>query len=115
MIKIGDGQGFNCGMVKIPFPFSRYKVVFRFTVNPEVKPQGSYFSKALLKGLIFGGAYIGDRRGLSSEGSLRFQIDWASLIAESKFTIFFIHSVFKDNLPSTSSRRGRGVIFGGAL
>ena len=32
-------------------------------------------------GLIFGGAYI--RRGLSTEGSLRFKIDWASLIVGS--------------------------------
>ena len=40
---------------------------------------GLYFSKALFEGLIFGGAYI--RRGLSAEGNLRFNIDWASLIA----------------------------------
>ena len=36
------------------------------------------FSKALLEGLIFGGAYI--RRGLSTEGNLRLKIDQASLI-----------------------------------
>ena len=34
-------------------------------------------SKALFEGLIFGGAYI--RRGLCTEGNLRFKIDWASL------------------------------------
>ena len=49
-------------------------------------PQGLYLSKALFEGLIFGGAYI--RRGLSTEGNLRFKIDWASLIVGSKFTIF---------------------------
>ena len=31
----------------------------------------------LFEGLIFGGAYI--RRGLCTEGNLRFKIDWASL------------------------------------
>ena len=34
-------------------------------------PRGLHFSKALLEGLIFRGAYI--RRGLSKEGNLRFQ------------------------------------------
>ena len=37
------------------------------------------------------GAYIFQRpflRGLSTEGNLRFKIDWASLIAGRKFTIF---------------------------
>ena len=36
--------------------------------------------------LIFLGAYI--RRGLSTEGNLRFKIDWASLRVGSKFTVF---------------------------
>ena len=40
-------------------------------------PRGLYFLKALFKGLIFGRAYI--RRGLGTEGNLRFTIDWASL------------------------------------
>ena len=31
-------------------------------------------SKAFFEGLIFGGAYI--RRGLCTEGNLRFKIDW---------------------------------------
>ena len=52
----------------------------------DIKPQGLYFSKALFEGLIFRGAYI--RRGLSTEGNLRFKIDWASLIVERKFTVF---------------------------
>ena len=37
-------------------------------------------------GLIFGGAYI--QRGLSMEGNLRFQIDWASLIVGRELTVF---------------------------
>ena len=45
---------------------------------PKIKPRGSYFSKALFEGLIFGGAYI--RRRLFIEGYLRFKIDWASLV-----------------------------------
>ena len=84
---------------------------------------------ALFEGLIFGGAYI--RRGLSTEGHLRLQIDWASLIFRSKFTFFALfHFVFEGNFRRTSPRgayiwRGdltegflrhwfRGLIFGGA-
>ena len=54
--------------------------------NPENKPQGLCFSKALFERLIFGGAYI--RRGLSTEGNLRFKIAWASLVVGRKFTVF---------------------------
>ena len=69
--------------------------------NCRSKPRGLHFSKALFEGLIFGGAYI--RRGLSTEGSLRFKIDWASLIVGSKFTIFALfYFVFEGNFPSTS-------------
>ena len=52
------------------------------------------------------GAYIFQRpfwRGLSTEGNLRFKIDWASLIVGSKFTVFALfYFVFKGNFPSTS-------------
>ena len=48
-------------------------------------------------------AYI--RRGLSMEGNLRFKIDWASLIAGSKFNIFpLFYFVFEGNFPSKSPR-----------
>ena len=74
-------------------------------------PRGLYFSKALFEGLIFGGAYI--RRGLSTEGNLRFKIYWASLIVGSKFTGFVLfYFVFEGSFPSTSPR---GLIFGGAI
>ena len=54
-----------------------------------------------LEGLIFGGAYI--RRGLSTEGNLRFKIDWDSLKVGSKFTVFALfYFVFEGNFPSTS-------------
>ena len=45
-------------------------------------------------------------RGLSTEGNLRFKIDWASLIVGSKFTVFALfYFVFEGNFPSTSPRR----------
>ena len=65
--------------------------------------QKPFASKALFEGLIFGGAYI--RRGLSTEGNLRFEIDWASLIVGRKFTSFALfYFVFEGNFPSTSPR-----------
>ena len=52
------------------------------------------------------GAYIFQRpflRGLSTEGNLRFKIDWASLIVGSKFTVSALYYfVFEGNFPSTS-------------
>ena len=70
-------------------------------------------------------------RGLSTEGNLRFKIDWASLIVGSEFTVFALfYFVFEGNFPSTSPRgayiwrgdltegflryRFGGLIFGGA-
>ena len=50
---------------------------------------------------VLGGAYI--RRGLSTEGNLRFKIDWASRIVRSKLTVFALFCcVFEGNFPSTS-------------
>ena len=54
------------------------------------------------------GPYIFQRpflRGLSTEGYLRFKIDWASLIVGSKCTILALfYFVFEGNFPSTSPR-----------
>ena len=68
------------------------------------------------------GNYIFQRpflRGLSTEGNLRFEIDWASLIVGSKFTFFALfYFVFEGNFPSSSPRGGWGggaLIFGGAI
>ena len=78
---------------------------------PEISPGAYIFQRPFLEGLIFGGAYI--QRGLSTEGNLRFKIDWASLIVGSKFTVFALfYFVFEGNFPSTSPR---GLIFGGAI
>ena len=63
---------------------------------PKISPCAyNYFSKALLEGLNFGGAYT--RSGLSTEGNLRFKIDCASLIVGRKFTIFvlYLRAVFQ--------------------
>ena len=62
------------------------------------------------------------RRGLSTEGNLRFKIDWPSLTAGSKFTISALfYFVFACKFPSTSPRgayilryRFGGLIFGRA-
>ena len=68
---------------------------------------------------MFGGVYI--RRGLPTEGNLRFKIDWASLIVGSKFNVFALfYFVFEGNFPSTSPRGAyiwrnlymEGLIFG---
>ena len=51
------------------------------------------------------------------EGSLRFKIDWASLIVRSKFTVFALfYFVFEGNFPSTIPRCYwcGGLIHGGA-
>ena len=79
--------------------------------NSGNKPQGLCFSRALFERLIFGGAFI--RRGLSTEGNLGFKINWASLIVESRFTVFALfYFVFEDNFPGISPG---GLIFGGAI
>ena len=44
---------------------------------PKIRAGACIFQRPFLGGLIFGGAYI--RRGLCTEGNLRFKIDWASL------------------------------------
>ena len=64
-----------------------------------------------MEGLIFGGAYI--QTGLSTEGNLRFKLDWASLVVGRKFTVFALfYFVFEGNFLSTSPR---GLIFGAAI
>ena len=59
------------------------------------------------------------RRGLSTEGNLRFKLDRASLILGSKFTIFSLfYFVFEGNFPSKSpwgAYIGRGDLTEGFL
>ena len=64
------------------FPLIKSLTVYIvYTVNFRKKAPGLIFFKG-----PFGGAYI-RRAGLSTEGNLRFKIDWASLIVGSKFTV----------------------------
>ena len=45
---------------------------------------------------MFEGAYI--RRGLCTEGNLRFKIDWARIIVQKNFTLFALfYFVFEGN------------------
>ena len=56
--------------------------------------RGLYFPKALLEGLIFGGAYIqvwGGGGGLSMEGKLHFEVDCASVTVGRKFTVVLLY------------------------
>ena len=62
---------------------------------------------------IFQRLFLREGRGLSTERSFRFKIDWASRIVGSKFTAFALfYFVFEDNFSSTSPG---GLIFGGAI
>ena len=50
------------------------------------------------------------------EGNLHFEIDWASLTVEGKFTVFALfYFVFEGNIPSTSPRGAYINFFGGAI
>ena len=72
---------------------------------PKISPGAYIFQRPFLRGLY--------SEGLSTEGNLRFKIDWASLIVGSKFTIFALfYFVFEGNFPSTSPG---GDIFGGTI
>ena len=96
-------------------------------------PLGGIYSEGRFNGGFFAlrvwGAYIW--RGLSTEGHLRFKIDWASLIFGRKFTVFALFCfVFEGNFKVQAPggayiRRGDltegflryefgGLIFGGA-
>ena len=79
---------------------------------PRISPRAYIFQRPFL-------------RGLSTEGNLRFKINWASLIVRSKVTVSAFFFVFEGNFPSTRHLEGRfnegflryrfrGLIFGGA-
>lgn len=53
---------------------------------PKISP-GLIFFKGPFEGAYF-------RKGLSSEGNLHFQINSASLIVESKFTVFDLFQLY---------------------
>ena len=67
---------------------------------PKISPRAYIFQRPFL-------------RGLSTEGNLRFKIDWASLIIRRKFTVFaFFYFVFEGNF---QVQPPWGLIFGGAI
>ena len=91
---------------------------------PNISPGAYIFQRPFLRGLFWGGAYI--RRGLSTEGNLRFKIDCASLIVGSKFTVFalflYLRAIFQgayiwrgDLAEGFSRHRFAGLIFGGLI
>ena len=82
--------------------FGLFYFVFESNFPSTSPPRGLYF-----EGLIFGGAYI--RRGLSTEGNLRFEIDWASLMVGSKFFFtLYLRAIFQVQAPG-------GLIFRGVI
>ena len=77
--------------------YSFRKITSKYRKIPNISPGAYIFQRP------FGGAYI--RRGLSTEGNLRFKTDWASLIVGRKFTVFALfYFVFEGNSPSASPR-----------
>ena len=83
---------------------------------PKISPGAYIFHRPFLRGLfleglIFGGAYI--RRGLTTEGNLRFKLERASLIVRSNLSFLlcftlYLKAVFQVQAPG-------GLIFGGAI
>ena len=65
------------------------------------------------------------RRSLATEGNSRFQIDWASLVTGTKFTVFalfyFVFGIYFLNMSSRGAWRGdstKGILryhFGGGF
>ena len=59
---------------------------------------------------MFEGAYI--RRGLCTEGNLRFKIDWARIIVQKNFTLFALfYFVFEGNFRVQTPVGGGGVLY----
>ena len=78
---------------------------------PKISPGAYIFQRPFLMGLIFGGAYI--RRGLSTEGNLRFKIDCASLIVGSELPFLLCFTLFSRAIFQVQALGG--LIFGGAI
>ena len=84
---------------------------------PKISPGVYTFQRPAFEGPYFWrGLYTCIRRGLSMEGNLRFQIDWASLIVGRKFTVFALfYFVFDGNFQVQAPGRGGGLKFRGAI
>ena len=110
-----QARKFICSRVQIVPKMKKKPNFWKYTQKGVKKKRNSYpkTNQKILKVLklprfIFfkgpvWGAYI--QRGLSTEGNLRFKIDWTSLIIGSKYTVFALfYFVFEGNFPSTSPR-----------
>ena len=88
--------------------------VFGYRKIPKISLGAYIFQRLFLRGL-----YSDIRRGLSTEGNVRFKVDWASPIDGSKFTVLALfYFVFEGNFPSTSPRGayiGRGLYMEGLI
>ena len=69
---------------------------------PKISPGAYIFQRPFLRGLFLEGLILYSN-GLSSEVNMRLQIDWASLIVQSKFPVLALfYFVFESNFSSTS-------------
>ena len=80
---------------------------------PKISPGAYIFQRLFLRDLFLEGLIFGSWRGLSTEGKLRFKIDWASLIVGNKFAVLawftlYLRAIFQVQAPG-------GLIFGGAI
>ena len=74
--------------------------LFGYRKIPKISPGAYIFQRLFLRGL-----YSDIRRGLSTEGNVRFKIDWAIPIVGSTFTVLALfYFGFEGNFPSTSPR-----------
>ena len=89
--------------------FTKFK---RYRKIPKISPGDYIFQRPFLRCLILEGL-VNVWRGLSTEGNLRFKIDWASLIVGRKFAVFALfYFIFEDNFQVQAPR---GLIFGGVI
>ena len=82
-----------------------FELMAKYRKIPKVSPRAYIFQGP------FWGAYFW--RGLSTEGNLRFKIDWASRLVGSKFTVFvcftlYLRVIFQVQAPWV-------LIFGGVI
>ena len=87
------------------FSVSDKKFFWCYRKIPKISRGGYIFQRPFLRGLSLEGPII--RRGLFTKENLRFNIDWASLVVGSKFTVFALfYFLFEGNFPSTNPRGG---------
>ena len=74
---------------------SRDLVIQKYCKIPKINPRAYIFQRAFLGAYFWRGLYS---KGFSTEGNLRFKIDWAGLIVGRKFTVVALfYFVFEGN------------------